>query len=341
MIKEFFAHLKTASWIILVLTIFSVLIHVYLNGVNNISRLSNHIFFNFYYGLPISIVNGLYFNRLDSIMPWEKNPKIRAWLGFLGSIFITMLTIIILNYIMMVLIQGQELGTLFSQSNKLTYLIALVITIIVSSVLHAIGFFKEIGEEKRKSELLRQEILQSELNALKAHVDPHFLFNSFNALSGLIDEDKDKAQTFLQGLTKIYRHILDNRNEQTNTIHNEITFANTYLALHQTRFENSIFLEIDLNAETANLEIASLSLQLLLENAVKHNAFSEENPLKIKIFGDSEYLTISNNRRKRKNVMKGAKLRLQNISDRYNLLTNKKVIITEEENDFIVKIPVL
>ena len=196
--KLFLDHIKSALRIILILCLVSIVIEFFIAGSISYDRSKMHFFYNFYYGLPLSIINGIYYDRLEQLLPWDKQPKSRAWIGFLGSIILTMITLIILNYILWVLIRGNNIDVLFAKGNRSMYLIALLITIIISLTLHALGFFKEINIEKRKSEKLRQEILRSELNALKAHVDPHFLFNSFNALSGLIDEDTDKAQDFYQ-----------------------------------------------------------------------------------------------------------------------------------------------
>ncbi|MBT8229114.1 MAG: histidine kinase, partial [Bacteroidia bacterium] len=190
-------------------------------------------------------------------------------------------------------------------------------------------------------EQLRQEKLISELNALKAHVDPHFLFNSFNVLSGLIEEDKEKAQDFLTGLSKIYRYILESRNEDTSTVRDELSFAKSYLDLHLARFENSIEMLVDISDETLNRSLPSLTLQLLLENAIKHNAFDEEEPLRIKIYNQDKFLVIENNRKKRMNLAMGNGMGLKNIRDRYSLLSKEIVTVKDTSDKFSVQIPLL
>ena len=208
--------------IISILCVISLGILLFLHGELTWSDTKGQLFYNFYYGISLSLVNGYFFENLDRFFPWEKNAKTRAWFGFLGSIVITMITLFVLNFILWVIIWGNDWSVLFSERNRMFYLIGLIITIIISSILHAIGFFKKIQEQKMDNQKLKEEKLHMELSALKSHLDPHFLFNSFNVLSGLIDEDKNKAQDFLTGMSKIYRYVLEKRNEDTNSIKEEI-----------------------------------------------------------------------------------------------------------------------
>jgi two-component system LytT family sensor kinase len=199
------------------------------------------------------------------------------------------------------------------------------------------------GSTKRKSYecQVAPGKLATELSALRAHVDPHFLFNSFNVLSGLIDEDKEKAQDFLAGLSRIYRYILEQRNEDTSTVRDELKFAEQYLNLQKMRFEDSINLDTQISPALLHKKIPSLTLQLLLENALKHNSFDEDEPLDISITEQEGSLLVRNNKKERKNISLGNGLGLQNIRDRYALLTTEALVIQDTEHFFTVKLPLI
>lgn len=339
--NNIYKELKPTLIIVGIICLLTVFLQFFYTGRLIADDLGKAILYNIYYGGPLCLVNGYFFEFLSRLVPWDTQPRKRAFLGVVGSIGVTMVTLIILNLILWVYIWGNEFSILWNLENRNFYVIALVITIIVSTTIHAIGFFKEVQKEKLISHKLRQEKLATELSALRSHVDPHFLFNSFNVLSGLIDENPDKAQEFLAGLSKIYRYILEQRNDDTSTVEDELAFAEKYIDLQQMRFENSIAVDTEISKSTLAKKIPSLSLQLLLENAIKHNGFSDENPLRIKISEGDNALIIKNNIQRRKNIMDSSGMGLQNINDRYSLLTKKQIEIMSEDDLFTVKLPLI
>ena len=340
-LKNVSQNLAIAFKVMTVVTIIMIVIGLLMGNKMSWEYILTTLMYNFYFGIPLSVVNGVFFDGLTKIYPWVDSPTKRTWLGVIGSIVLTMATLFLLNYILWVWIWGSEVEALFSERNRIFYLVAFVVTIIIASVVHAISFYKLVMKEKLINEQLRKEKLTTELNILKAHVDPHFLFNSFNTLSALIDEDKTKAQGFLKRMSSIYRHVLENRDEDTSTVSDELAFAKEYLSLQQTRFENSIDLNIDISEPTTILRLPALSLQLLFENAIKHNAFNEEHPLKVEVYEEKGYLVIKNNRSARRNLQDGSGMGLQNIQDRYALLSEKEVLIEDLKDSFIVKLPLL
>jgi len=335
--KELWLSIK----ICIIIALNFLVINFILNGAFIWDQFKYNCLYSFYYGLPLSFVNGAYFRGLDNIIPWDKSPKMRVFVGVTGAIVLTMLTLFLLNYFLWVQFWGKEFSFLFSEQLIIFYLIGLAITVLISAILYAISFFKEVQEQVLITEKLRKEKLQTELNALKAHIDPHFLFNSFNVLSGQIDEDPKKAQKLLGQISSVYRYILENRNENTNTIKEELNFAEKYLNIQQTRFEDSIELHVDLREETLVKKIPSLSLQLLLENAIKHNGFNEEEPLRISIAQENNNLVIKNNLKPRRNLVESNGLGLQNIQDRYGLLNESDFSFEDDGQSFIVKLPLL
>lgn len=302
---------------------------------------SNKLLYTIYYGLPLTLGNGWLFDYLGKRYPWDKHPIQRAWIGVIGSISFTMILLIGLNFILWHLIYGNDLSVLWLRENRTFYLVAIIITAIITITMHAIGFFKEGQRERLANERLRQEKLETELGALRSQIDPHFLFNSFNVLSGLIDEDTEKAQSFLARLSSIYRYVLEQRNEATSTVAEELDFASQYLSLQQTRFENSIQLDAQISESSLGKKIPSLSLQLLLENAIKHNSFNPTHPLQIKIKEASGQLVVQNNRKARQSLAKGSGMGLQNIKDRYQLLAGPAPEVLSDASSFTVKLPLL
>ena len=339
--NNLYKDLKTAITIVVVISIVTLFLHYFISGTVTWDSYKRNLFYNFYYGIPLSFFNGWFFDYLNKKIPWEQHPVRRAYAGIVGSIIVTMLSLITLNFILWSLIEGKEVSVLWIRENRSFYIIALFITVIITAILHAIGFFKEVQKEKNVNARLRQEKLATELSALRAHVDPHFLFNSFNVLSGLIDEDKEKAQDFLAGLSSIYRYILEQRNEDTSTVKDELGFAEQYLNLQKMRFEDSIKLTTQISPALLEKKIPSLTLQLLLENALKHNSFDEYAPLDIRITEEEGGLMVRNNKKERKNITIGNGLGLQNIRDRYALLTTEALVIKDTEQFFTVKLPLI
>lgn len=331
-----------ATKVVVILSFVAAALHLFNRGSDiDLGVLGTSLFYNAYYGFALSFVNGWFFDMLSVKYPWEANPRRRAMTGIIGSILLTMLTLFVLNWLLWVVINGNDMSVLWAQRNRNFYTVGLFITILISSIFHAIQFYNEVQKEKKLNISLKQEMLETELNALRAHVDPHFLFNSFNVLSGLIDEDQEKAQDFLTGLSKIYRYILEQRNKNTTTLEDEIDFAKRYVRLQKTRFEESIDLDINISNDSLSKELPSLTLQLLLENAIKHNAFSKEEPLKISILDNDHSLIMTNNVKERSNLAISNKVGLQNIKDRFALLGERNIEITKSADEFKVVLPLL
>ncbi|MBE9489678.1 MAG: histidine kinase, partial [Bacteroidetes bacterium] len=197
----------------------------------------------------------------------------------------------------------------------------------------------------QKNKVKEQKIIagtaSAKFDALKNQLDPHFLFNSLNVLSSLIDEHPENAQKFTTGLSKVYRYVLEQKSKELVTVDEELQFAKTYMSLLKMRFEDSIIFDIPENASNPESKVVPLSLQLLLENAVKHNTVTASKPLHIKIYEVNGTLVVENNLQPKQILKKSSGVGLSNIMQRYQLLTNKKVNIYKEANSFAVAIPML
>ena len=191
--------------------------------------------------------------------------------------------------------------------------------------------YQEAQESKAKLDKFRYATLKNQIN-------PHFLFNTLNVLSGLIYKDVDKADDFISKLANIYRYVLDVQDEEVVSVNQEIAFAKDYLFLQSIRFGNSLTYEI--NADSEN-QIIPLALQLLIENALKHNSISEETPLNITIRKHDEFVIIENNINLKDEKQYSHELGLQNIKGRYQFLSDKNIIINSNNKKFTVSLPIL
>lgn len=202
--------------------------------------------------------------------------------------------------------------------------------------------FEHVKKAENQAALMQKELLLSKYEALKNQVNPHFLFNSFSVLSSLIHENQDLASKFLDQLSKMYRYMLDNRDNQMVSLKKEVDFMNSYIFLLKARHEEGLDVKIDLSLDEEGYFVPTLSLQMLIENAIKHNNFSKENPLTIKIFNEGDgYLVVQNELRTKSSEVQSTKVGLENIKKRYNYQSEKRVIIAESDSHFTVKLPML
>jgi hypothetical protein len=191
-----------------------------------------------------------------------------------------------------------------------------------------------------REQKLREENLIFQNETLKNQVNPHFLFNSLNTLSSLVKTQTEIAEHFIGRLSSIYRYILENSTKDRVPLKAEIAFVEDYFYLHKIRSEGKILLSIDIN-EGAGYEILPVSLQLLIENAIKHNMATLEKQLKIAIYLEGRNVVVKNNIQKMATQMVSTKIGLKNLGERIRLITGKEIIVEETNNDFLVKVPLL
>ncbi|MGL5275468.1 2TM domain-containing protein [Myroides sp.] len=214
------------------------------------------------------------------------------------------------------------------------------------SILLAIYFHITFSSLVKDQQLEEQKVITGNVSAqfesLKNQLDPHFLFNSLNVLGALIEEDQDKAVEFNNSLSKTYRYILDQKNKELVPLEEELAFAKTYIELLQMRFEDSLVFELPNEIKQEGAKVVPLSLQLLLENVIKHNKASSQKPIHILISESPDgYLVIQNTLSKKQTLDNRKGIGLENIASRYALLTSKPVSIEETQDTFTVKIPIL
>lgn len=221
-------------------------------------------------------------------------------------------------------------------------IIGILFTVIYFVIFESFYIEKRWGDDVREKEALRQANLVSQFESLKAQVNPHFLFNCLNSLSSLITQDPNKAEDFVDEMSNVYRYLLRNNEHGLVTIETEIQYIRSYFHLQKTRFGDAIALDIDIEEECWNCLIPPLTLQMLLENAVKHNVLRKASPLCIRITSKDGLLSVRNNiQLKSKQYIISTKIGLANIASKYKLLCKSNIMIYNDGTYFEVSLPLI
>ena len=220
-------------------------------------------------------------------------------------------------------------------------LIGFFFLIPILGIYETVYFYRKWREKMEETAKLKKEHVELQFDLLKSQINPHFLFNSLNTLSSLIHESPLQANLFLEELATVYRYLLRNNNKELCTVREEIIFILAYFHLLKTRYSEMIKLNISVDREHYFKKIPSLSLQLLVENAVKHNVVSVAKPLNINIFYENNLLVVENNLQKKKIQISSNHVGLDNIISKYELLGNAKMEIICTESHFKVCLPLI
>lgn len=275
----------------------------------------------------------------DYYLKREKNvPNVLVG-GILVNI-LTALVVLLLEFLGNIIIIGNSVNDAFHfvlKNSTFTLWFSMTISTIVYVVL--------LIRRKDKIEVTQQKDIAVKATAsfetLKNQLDPHFLFNSLNVLSSLIEENPKKAQEFTVALSKIYRYVLDQKDKNLISVEEELNFAKLYVSLLKMRFEDAIIINFQTDIDINDFRIVPFSLQLLLENAIKHNIISDQKPLQIDIFKEDNYLVVQNSYQKKQTFEKSTGIGLQNIIQRYNLVSNLEINIQQTYKHYIVKLPLI
>ena len=338
LLKEF-----PRAFIISIIIFFALMFFQYINGYK--IQFNYFLWVNFcytmLYGLSLYYANAFVFVFLDSVYKTNRFSVNRLIVGFVSTFFITLFVVFLLRIFEDMIIEKQSFQD-YIQNEKITnFVIPIILFLIVSLAIHSFYFYKALQENKVKEQKIIAGTASAKFESLKNQIDPHFLFNSLNVLSSLIEENPENAQKFTTSLSKIYRYVLEQKDKELVSVEEELAFAKTYMNLLKMRFENSLFYELPTTISNPEAKVVPLSLQLLLENTVKHNVVSEHRPLHIRIFIEGNYLVIQNDYQKKEILQERKGVGLQNIINRYGIITNRKVLIEQNEQTFTVKIPIL
>lgn len=337
-VKEFLKALGLGIIIFVVLLLINVV-----NGYNVVLDYSLFIqfFYIMLYTLALHMANAGVVLLTDRFFGGRRIGIKRLLVGFIASFVVSVFIIVLLRMFEDVVMEGKTIRQYFADERISNFYVAIVITLVITLSLHIFYFYKNYQENRVKQQKIIAGTASAKFETLKNQIDPHFLFNSLNVLSSLIEENPENAQRFTTSLSKVYRYVLEQKDKELVSVAEELAFAKTYMNLLKMRFENSVFYEVQENLTNQDAMVVPLSLQLLLENTVKHNVVSQQKPLRIRIFEQNGYLVVQNDYQKKEVLQDRRGVGLQNIISRYAIVTARKVQIEQDEKHFTVKLPML
>jgi sensor histidine kinase YesM len=306
-----------------------------------------------YYSIPEIVAANLFFIFTSFCIWWGSNwlhSKIRSFYKPGYNPFFKILTVCGISAVYGAGIGGLLVMTWykfsrepFSWNSILRFTVICTLAVIVFTLVYEILFLsKERELDVKIVDQLDHERSQAEMTALRNELDPHFIFNSLNSLSHLIINDPPTAHAFNNKLAKVYRYFLLNKDRELISLHDEFDFIDDYFFLLQIRHDNKLQLEKDLHcSENGTIMILPCALQVLVENAIKHNEFSDNNPLQIKIAVNEHAVKVSNNIRPKSSFVNSTNIGLRNLSSRYRLVCNRDITIENAGGSFTVKLPLI
>lgn len=335
---------KTALNLLYINIIVSLFIFLIDGGEKTFERYSVTFLISGMYTFFIGLGNGFLNDYLDSKFSWTDETRKRTIAAIVGTLVMNIALVYICNYLNFIVIQGKNPEKFFNGEMNFINWFFINFAIMISAIGHARGFMAA-WKNSTKKEVVEQKLIAKSANAqfesLKNQLDPHFLFNSLNVLDSLIEENPVQAQRFTNSMSKIYRYVLEQKDKELVSVEEEIDFAKTYCELLKTRFEDAVTFDFNISEEDKKGFVVPLSLQLLLENSIKHNFATSSKPLNIKIFTEKGNLIIENNLQTKELPNTSTGVGLANIVSRYNLLTERNVFVEKSEAFFRVKLPIL
>lgn len=308
------------------------------NPSHFISRLLRGTILSLIAGFMITIPDLYIIRLLNRSFPWNNKAFRRIVLQFSFTLILAMvistLTTLFANRINT---YTEDLTTVLIY-NSLMYS---VVNIILMIIFEAWLFSMESSNARMKAEALEKEISRIRFDVLKNQINPHFMFNSLNVLSGLIDKDVAKSQLFIDEFSQIYRYVLETIEKPVVSLSDELSFVRSYFFLQQIRYGEALTLTVNIPADLIHMLLPPLSLQMVLENAIKHNIVNHSKPLKIKIYNDNHYLVVRNNLQPKISSSFSTGLGQKNLAKRYALIGEDKPRFMIESNHYSVQLPLI
>jgi len=276
---------------------------------------------------------------LDRKIKWADQAVLRSILGIIFLVIYSVVAFMIVKYFMYFIVHGDspEDGWHFAAQSSL---FTVIISFNISLIFTAIGFFMAWKREVVNSEKLKTEMMTYKYESLRNQINPHFLFNSLNVLSDLVYDNQEMAVKFIQQMSDLFRYVLDSRDKELVPLRDELEFMRSFTYLLKTRFENKLIIENDLQANADDF-IVPMTLQLLIENAVKHNEVSEAFPLRISIRRNGGYLEVENELQPKQVGEDSKKTGLKNIVQQFAFFSDREIEIIPTEKSFRVRVPIL
>ena len=336
-------HLKNIAIIFIISILITFIFDFSFGGVN--TNLKSFLL-NALYGLLIGgtlSLSGFVTRLIYKILDVKKNPVKSYVILLIGVFLYIIIDVFAINTIWYTLTQNHKVVELYSNTGFiLTSILTILIGIVIFFILLSKSYIKQLIASEKEAQKAKTEALNFKYKTLQSQVNPHFLFNSLTTLSSMISIEPDKAEDFTNHLSKLYRYVLENKDIELIDIVDELMFIENYIVLQKYRFDNNIIFEIDDDVKKIKGQIIPMSLQLLVENAIKHNIVSEEHKLNIKIMHDKDnYICVTNNIKLKESGKDSFNIGLKNIEERYSFVTDNKCEFINDGAIFKVRIPIL
>lgn len=273
------------------------------------------------------------------LIGWKERPLAAFFWNMAATLAVTIAAFTLSLLVGRRLIYNFSFRESWESLSNISYEFAIMLTLLISAIMHGRSFLLSWRSSELEAAKLREAHLASRYEALRNQVNPHFLFNSLNVLSTLVHKDADQAEHFIGELSRNLRYVLETRERELVPLSRELQAVEAYIYLSQTRYGNNLRFCLQNMPNTDQLQVAPLTLQMLVENAIKHNIISAAQPLEIQIVEEEEYLVVKNALQRRENVQGSLGVGLENIRQRYSYLSDKPVVIEEKDGFFVVKIP--
>ena len=282
----------------------------------------------------------LFFQSIKPDDPKYIKKVVVRLLSFYSVVLVIAFIMFLLMYTFHFIRNGFEFSLFFTGMKELEFKSILFATLFGFAFGALFFFYVQWSEAVKRAQKLKEEKLVFQYETLKSQVNPHFLFNSLNSLSSLVKNDPDLAEEFVQKLSSVYRYILENKEKELVPLSTELDFVNNYFYLQKIRDEEKISMKVEFD-ELENIQVLPVSLQLLVENALKHNSATRKQPLEIVIhFEGIDKLVVRNNLQKKTQLACSSKIGLKNLNERSRLILNRKIEVSQTENEYVVKIPI-
>ncbi|HOW25000.1 MAG TPA: histidine kinase [Bacteroidales bacterium] len=280
---------------------------------------------------------------IDRKYPWLKNPGKTLWINISATIILSVVLILLVNYGWFNLVYKISFGQFFlHRGGYWLVVIQLLVTFIITLILYVGDFFHAWKESVKREEQFKRESLAFQYESLKNQVNPHFLFNSLNVLSSLVMKDQEGSVQFIRQLSEVYRYVLEQKDKEVVELGTEMKFVESYIYLQQIRYAENLHVELapDL-PHYYSQQVIPISVQMLVENAIKHNIISGDEPLTVRIAVEQDHLVVRNNLQVRSTIPESGNIGLNNIRSRYEYLTEKEFITVNDGKEFVVRMPLI
>lgn len=289
-------------------------------------------------GVLIAVPDLFIIDWLNRKLPWNKKVLPRVLLQFFAAVLLAAAVSQLMTLTANSITPYTEDLKLVLLYNALIYA---VVNIIIMGVLEGWVYYNQSAEAGRKAEALERELTQIRFEMLKSQINPHFMFNSLNVLSGLIDKDVTKAQEFIDEFSQIYRYVLETIEQPASSLGKELDFMRSYLFLQQIRYGDDLTWSVNIPSVLLSMVLPPLSLQVVLENAIKHNIVNHSKPLHLNISSDDRMLVVTNRLQPKISTTASTGVGLKNLTRRYSLISGRVPTFTVEDNHYIARLPLI